>query len=209
MNANLAQIQITNNLDNLKQPEEYFSIKANNAMLEDVFSVRYRAYVANDSIDANQTKRFFDEYDRMDNCQSYLTYLGNNIVGSIRACTFIPGQNEDIPAMEIFEQEIKDNIGIDKPFVESNKFVVVPEFQRRGGVRARFHLFQNAVSSALEVGADRMITAVRPEHVRFYKIFHCQPISKIKSYPHLKFDTVLLANYDLPKLKEYICSKAS
>jgi len=145
MNSNLVSI---NQKAKISQSSlRYSSVKANGRLLDDVFSLRYNAYIEDGSIEKNNTQRFFDEYDHLPNCQSFLTYLDEELIGSIRACQYIPNRHEDVPVMEIFKKEIEEAIGLNKSFVESNKFVIAPEFQRKGGMRARFHLVNNMLTT--------------------------------------------------------------
>ncbi len=185
----------------------YSSVLADGPLRDTVFELRYRAYIAENYIEPNVTMRFFDEFDQQQNCFSYLAYSGDELLGSIRSCVYRPDVSLEIPVMEVFREELGLEVGYDKPFVEANKFVVSPEFQRRGGIRARFQLYRNIVETAIVEDADRIVVAVRPEHVKFYKMLYFSPISAIKSYPHLKFKTVLLACYNMKALKAFIWSK--
>ena len=186
---------------------EYYSVTARDSMLDIVYSMRYRSYSARDYIDKNSSRKFMDEYDLMPNCTSYLTFLGKKAIGSIRACVFTPEEGFRIPAMEVFEKEIEEHLGFDEPFVESNKFVIAPDFQKRGGVKARFYLFRKIIEKAIESNAPNIITAVRAEHIKFYKMLYFVPISDSKRYPHLSFDTVLLVCKDLDSSKQRVWSK--
>ena len=188
-------------------PMEYYSIVAKNSMLNTVYSMRYKSYSAEDYIEKNSSRKFMDEYDSMSNCTSYLTFLGKKAIGSIRACVFTPEESLQIPAMEVFEKEIKEHLGFDEPFVESNKFVIEPDFQKHGGVKARFSIFRNIIEKAIKSNTSKIIAAVRPEHIKFYKMLYFVPISDSKRYPHLSFDTVLLVCKDLDSLKQRVWSK--
>ncbi len=193
--------------NSLQKPKNYFSIMAKNELLDQVYALRYRAYMAENYIEPNNTERFFDEFDHEANCRSFLTYCGRELVGSIRSCIYDPEDDKDVPVMEIFDRELRREVGYEKPFVEANKFVIAPEFQRRGGIRARFNMYKNIVNTVFEKGADTIVVAVRPSHVKFYKMLFFSQISDAKSYPHLKFKTVLLACYNMNALKDFIWSK--
>ena len=188
---------------------QYTSVKADGRLLDDVCALRYESYIADNYIEPNDTKRFFDEYDHQPNCQSFLTYCNGDVVGTLRACVYQPGSENIVPAMEIYTPEIQAEIGLDQPFIESNKFVIAPAFQRRGGTRARLGLMKNIVNTAIANKAKTIVTAVRPEHTRFYKYFSFIPISGPKQYPHLKFEAVLMACYDVPALTALGESKIS
>ncbi|MFT5082756.1 MAG: hypothetical protein ACI9Y1_000787 [Lentisphaeria bacterium] len=171
---------------------EYHSIAAKGPMLDRVYSMRYRSYSEEGYIEKSSSKKFMDEFDSLPSCTSYLTYFGKKAIGSVRASVYTPANGGDVPAMEVFEKEIRDNVDMDKPFVETNKFVIDPSFQKSGGVRARFNIFKNIAEEAVKCDASSVIIAVRPEHVKFYRLLLFKPISGSKKYPHLAFDTVLL-----------------
>lgn len=191
---------------NTRSARSYTSVVAKGRLLDDVCALRYRSYLADNYIEPNDTKRFFDEYDHEANCISYLTYMNGEVVGSIRSCVFDPMVDNTVPAMEVFEDEIRENVGFNDVIVESNKFVIAPEFQRKGGITARLVLMLNIVNAALDSKAGSIITAVRAEHVRHYRLFSLEKISDAKRYPNLNFDTILLACYDVPALKNHIHS---
>ena len=151
-----------------------------------------------------------DEYDELPNVRSYLLYsdIPRAKIGSIRICEFDPDKDLDVPAMEMFYDEIKRSIGYNRPFIEANRFVIDPEFQRLGGRNARFKIFERVVDSAIETGAENILIAVRPEHVKFYgKTLFFEPISGAKVYHHVKFKTVLCKCSKIERFKEFVSSK--
>lgn len=188
-------------------PEAFHSVLAEGSSLETVYRLRYQAYIEEGYIEPNLTGLFFDEFDQEPNSRSFLTYFDTELVGSIRSCLYHPEHDLDIPAMEIFDRELRDNVGYDRPFVEANKFVVAPEFQRRAGANARISIYKNIYLHAQEQGADRMVIAVRAEHKRFYRMLGFKAISDVKSYPHLNFKTVLLACLNMEEVRGFLWEK--
>lgn len=185
----------------------YQSIKAYGPLLDYVFSIRYESYSAEDYIEKNSTRRFMDEFDGTANCNSFLVYFKKKLIGSIRSCSYHPDKEYRIPVMDVFEKELKENVGMDKIMIEANKFVVHPDFQRQGGVKARFSIYRNIIESAIREKAHCIVVAVRPAHVKFYRMFNMQPVSDAKSYPHLNFQTVLMACHDIEATRDFIWSK--
>ena len=208
MNAQKAVQNSPLSLNTDQIEKKYTSVKAERETLDKVFSLRYRSYIAENYIKPNDTHRFFDAYDYERNCHSYLVYYDMSLMGSMRLCLYNPTENIPVPAMEIFNKELESEIGYDDSFIELNKFVIAPEFQRRGGIVARFNMFKKIGESTLAMGAKKVIIAVRPEHVRFYKHFSFSVVSDAKPYPHLTFKTVLLVCYNLEILKRFIWGKA-
>lgn len=190
-----------------KVDNDYYSVIARGPMLDRVYSMRYRSYSAEGYIEKNASQKFIDEYDDKPNSVCFLGYNQSKIVGSIRACFYDPQDGINIPIMEVFEKELKNSIGSNSTFLEPNKFVVEPSFQRRGGIQARFLLLGTAVEEAVRRNSSSIVVAVRPEHIRFYQMFGGKVASEEKSYPHLKFKTILMVCTDVARCRAFIKSK--
>lgn len=186
---------------------EYHSVRAIGPMLDRVYSMRYRSYSGGEYIDRCSSEKFMDEYDSTPNCTSYLTYSGKKTIGSIRSCVYNPDEKLKIPVMDVFERELSESVGFDNVVIEANKFVVDPEFQAKGGVRARFNIYKNIADEIVEKNAKFLVAGIREEHVRFYKMLKFEPASDLKSYPHLNFKTLLVVCTDVSGFCEKIYSK--
>lgn len=193
--------------EEFRNQSDYYSIAAKGPMLDRVYSMRYRSYSAENYIEENSSHKFIDEYDAVPNSTCFLAYHKSKAIGSIRACVFNPKLNLAIPAMEVFEQEIKNSIGYDDIFVEGNKFVIDPNYQRKGGIQARLLLVGTVVQEAIRQNAASILVAVRPAHVKFYQMLGCKVASEAKSYPHLSFKTVLMVCNDIEWSNNFINSK--
>ncbi|VUD56541.1 hypothetical protein TDB9533_02197 [Thalassocella blandensis] len=199
-------------LENITQlnSNPYYSLEAKGPLIDRVYSMRYRSYSADDYISKCETKKFMDEYDPMPNCTSYLTYFEKKAIGSIRSCIFDPKcEINRVPVMDVFESELGDIVGYDKTFIEANKFVIDPSFQRKGGVKARFSIYKNIADSILENNAKYLVAGIRPEHIKFYRMLNFKPMSDVKSYPHLKFLTLLVVCEDVMGFVDRIYSKTN
>ena len=176
---------------------DYYSIVAKGPMLDKVYSMRYRSYSAENYIEENSSLKFMDEYDAKLNSTCFLAYHQEKAIGSMRACVFDPKAGLSVPIVEVFEKEIRESVGYNNIFVEMNKFVMDPDFQRRGGVRARLSLMGAVLNESINKNAVAVFVAVRPEHIKFYEIFGGKLISDIKPYPLLSFKTALVVCTDL------------
>lgn len=186
---------------------DYYSVIAKGPMLDRVYSMRYKSYSAEGYIEENSSLKFIDEYDDKPNSTCFLAYHRHQVIGSIRACVYEPNKGLSIPIMECFEKEIRNAIGYDGIFLEPNKFVIDPLFQRKGGIHARFLLLGTAVEQAVKKDASNIVVAVRTEHIKFYQMFGGKLASEEKSYPHLNFKTVLMICTDVQKCRDFIKSK--
>lgn len=190
-----------------KPQSDYHSVVAKGPMLDKVYSMRYRSYSAEGYIAENSSLKFIDEYDDKPNSTCFLLYHQDKAVGSMRTCVFDPSERLAVPAMDVFDAEIRNSIGYDSTFTEVNKFVIDPSFQRKGGSEARLLLVGTVIDEAIRRGSSSLLIAVRPAHVRFYRILGSKPISEVKPYPHLSFETVLMACTDLNWSRNFIRSR--
>ncbi len=199
---------LTTALQTQEKPQsDYYSVIAKGPMLDRVYSMRYRSYSSEGYIEENSSLKFIDEYDNKPNSTCFLLYHQNKAVGSMRTCVFDSSKRLAVPVMDVFDEEIRSTIGYNNTFVEVNKFVIDPSFQRKGGVEARMLLVGTVVEEAIRRGSSSILIAVRPAHMRFYKMLGCHQISDAKSYPHLSFKTVLMACTDIQWSRNFIRSK--
>lgn len=210
--ADLAEAGINTSTQNLHphhpNSARYYSVEASDPLLRGhVFSLRYASYIAGGYIEANPNRIFTDKYDSQPNCTSYLTYHNASPMGSIRLCRYTPNEGWEIPVMNAYAEEIKKEVGLDKPLLEANRFAVHPGYQRRGGVRARFSIYRNIPIEAAKAETHCILAAVREEHVRFYKMLQFVPISDCKAYSELKFKTILMACFDLEKSRQLVLAQ--
>lgn len=208
--SNVAQINNSFSPRDFFSPEEapeYRSIKAYGPLLDHVFSIRYESYSGENYIEKNPSKRFTDEYDLMPNCTSYLTYHKKRPMGSIRLCRYSPHENFKTPVMDIYKREIEQEVGFDKSFLEANRFVIHPDYQRKGGIQARFSVYRNIITEADRADTHCVLAAVREEHVRFYRMVNFTPISDVRTYHGVKFATILMACFDLDRSREFVLNQ--
>lgn len=198
---------INRHVNPLTKTHKYYSIEARGPMLDRVFDIRYRSYYSGNYIDAKDSMRFMDEYDPMPGSKSFLTYAAGKLIGSIRSCVYKPNVFVRIPIFDVFEREISESVGKEHTLVEANKFVVAPEYQKKGGLRARFSIYRNIADTVIKENASALVAGVREEHIKFYKALHFKPVTDARSYPHLNFKTVLMACRDVNSFCDLIYSK--
>lgn len=153
---------------------------------QEVYTLRYRAYRAVEAISPNQQELFNDEYDLLPNVSSYLLRKKDGIaLGSIRPCVYSPQLRNRIPALDIYYDEIKTNLGLDKVIVESTRYAVDPDFHANAA-RYSIYLFKAIFLQAILANADYVVAAVRKKHVPFYKkLLRMSPISGGRSHADL------------------------
>lgn len=163
--------------------------------LEIAYHLRYRAYLHADAIEPNAHELCTDPFDEQENSRTFLIWYEGQPVASVRSLTWSADfQWQSTPSLEYFKEEVTEHLGINIPLLESNRYVVDPDFNGRKSLTAQMLLFRIQTLGSLADQCDYVITAVRPRHVRFYERFmNFYPISGVKSASEVKFPIQLLA----------------
>ena len=140
--------------------------------LDLAYQLRYQAYFQADAIPQNDEERCTDPYDDQRNARTYLIWYEGRPVASVRSLTWSAAYDWDpTPSVKYFAKDVDRHLGIQTPLLESNRYVVAPDFQGRQSLRAQMLLFRIQTLGTLADGCEYVITAVRPRHVRFYERF--------------------------------------
>lgn len=159
------------------------------------YNLRYRAYRSVDAIPANAQEIFTDQYDEQENVRTYLIWHEGQPVASVRSLTWSSAYNwAPTDSTVLFKNDIEQRLGLDTPVLESNRYVVDPEFKGRKSLMAQMLLFRiQALGSQID-NCQHVITAVRPRHASFYKRFmNFEPISAEITVEKVSFPIQLLA----------------
>jgi len=169
--------------------------------LNDIYKLRYEAYLSEDAILPDEKAFFLDKYDSSSNSINHTAYMNNDLIGSIRGCYYDPSNpNKNIPAFEIFKSEIEREIGLDSKIFESCRFVVKPSARRLFHINLA--LIKTNCIFSYAFNCKHTLTAVRENHVGFYEKMGFKRSSKSKTYPGLKVQMVLLIAKNSQKLMD-------
>ena len=159
------------------------------------YNLRYRAYLHAGAIPLNPKEEFTDEYDQQHNVRTYLIWYENRPVASVRSLTWSAKYNWlPTDCSVLFKQDINQQLGADTPVLESNRFVVDPEFKGRKSLMAQMLLFRVQAIGAVVDQCKYVITAVRPRHASFYKrLMNFEPISEPLAVDKVSFPIQLLS----------------
>ncbi len=164
-----------------------------NQKMSDAVKLRYLAYRNAGAIQESAAAEFSDRYDLLPNSKTCIVYEGNTPVASCRACIYSKENNFlQIPAFEMYRQEIEKEIGLDKMILESNRFVIHPD---KVDSKYLFKIpFRFIILNILKFSSDYIITAVRPKHVSVYRRFlGLEPISAPQKYPGIDVEMIMMA----------------
>ncbi len=166
------------------------------ATKRDVYSLRYRSYVAAGHIEPNETKLFSDMYDDMPNCKSVVIYQDGVPAASVRTCTLAYGSATRSPAADTFPEEVQEllsqqtTIGRGRRGIETTRLVRSPEAENNQGLV--FLLYRMAGYIGMMNHTQVLFACVRQNHVPFYRRLGYFPVTEPKPYPGLTCPMQLL-----------------
>ena len=136
------------------------------------YHLRYRSYLAVNSIPENPEEMLYDAFDRSPNSRTFLVWYEGKAVATVRSCVYSDLYDwTHTEAVEYFAQDIHTQLGAKTRILESNRFAVDPDFQGRQSLFARFLLFRAHGLNAAAHDCAYIITSVRCNHVAFYQRF--------------------------------------
>jgi hypothetical protein len=135
-----------------------------------VFALRYRAYIANDLIEPNQTGMSIDNYDLLGNCQIFGLYLDGQLSASIRIHR-VTQDTPWCPAIKSFKEYLGPELEEGNTFVDGSRFCVeptrAPELSALPFLTVRF-----AYMASIHFASTYNISVVRSEHAAFYRRYY-------------------------------------
>ena len=159
------------------------------------YQLRYRAYRSVDGIPENEAGLATDRYDEQSNARTHLLWYEGKPIASVRSLIWSDRYDwQSTTALDTFRSDIHTSLGLNTRLLESNRYVVDPDFKGRKSITAQYLLFRIQTISCLFDNCAYVITAVRPKHTRFYKrLMDFEPVSELTSVDGFQFQAVLLA----------------
>ena len=151
---------------------------------ENIYRLRYEAYLREGAISPSLTKTFSDPYDESENAYLFGLYLDGELVSSIRM-HIGSREHPKFPSLEAFADVLQPEIDAGKVIIDSTRFVSDEATSRlhRGLPYVTIRLGWMA---AIYFNAEHLLAAVRPEHQGFYRrTFHHRLICEPRPYPRL------------------------
>jgi hypothetical protein len=151
---------------------------------DDVFRLRYRAYLREGAIAPNPTESFSDQYDDAPNAWIFGVYYDGLLASSLRISVSTP-EHPETPSIPIFEDLLEDHIGAGKIIVDPTRFVADPDFPQRVAMLPYLSV-RLAFMACDHFNADFGLATVRDEHLAFYKrTFGHEQVSQPRMYTGL------------------------
>ncbi len=172
---------------------------------DEIFALRYHAYLAEGAIDPNPEMRFRDAYDDMDNCWIFGVRYAGELVSAIRFHVISKASRKG-PALDVFPDIVS-------PIVESGMTVVDPTRLVVSRTASRLHpelpylTVRIACMAAEYFNAVKCLATVRVEHEAFYqRIFNFVPMTEPRPYPTLKRPIALMVG-EMEHIRERVATR--
>ena len=166
-------------------PEIEFRLADNPTELENIYRLRYKAYLREGEIDPNPSEQFSDYYDRMNNCWTFGVYANGQLASSVRMHV-ISKQWRKGPALDVFPDVVSPLIEQGKVLIDPTRFVADREAKRRYPELAYITLRAPSMA-CVAFDADYCLATVKAEYQPFYeRIFSAKALCEPRPYPALK-----------------------
>ena len=150
-------------LDALKRA--HYRVLTGPEELEELYRLRYRSYLREGTIAANDSEMMSDVFDGSESCVN----VGVEMDGSMRAAVRIHVLSKDFvhsPTESVFP-EVGEMVNKGLTVLDPTRFVVDPD-ARQQRVPLHFLALRIPVLAAIFYDVDVVLAPVRPEHAAFY-----------------------------------------
>lgn len=172
---------------------------------DEVFRLRYRAYLSEGEIPESRSSQFADEYDSRPNQVTWALFHNDKLVGTMRSMFYQPSSQLLLPEHKVFGDQLVKSVPNDVRVVSGNRFAVDPDSDRNDK-RYSFALLKHHMMVAL-VKADWAVAAVRTNHLAFYRrVLQMQVASEPRFYDEMNSGFTLLSANVLDNYSA-ICSR--
>ena len=159
---------------------------------EEIYRMRYRAYLNDDIIAPRGDRRLTDCFDDAPNSWTFAVYFDGALASSLRISVATP-EMPATPSMEVFSDVLEPFLAQGKIIVDPTRFVADPSRARKMPELPYFTL-RLAYVACEYFNADIGTAAVRAEHQAFYRrVFMHTVLGEPRFYPQLDKPFSLMA----------------
>jgi N-acyl-L-homoserine lactone synthetase len=133
---------------------------------EDIFRLRYEAYLREGVVVPSFARRTSDRYDDLDNSWIFGVYLDGELASSIRL-TVATAAFPELPAMGVFSDLLDPHLRAGQTIIDPTRFVADAAMKRRFP-KLHFVTIRIALMAAEFFRSDMLLATVRTEHQAFY-----------------------------------------
>ena len=107
-----------------------YRLAETDAEKEEIYRLRYRAYIHEGAIQPRSDERLTDRFDNLPNSWIFGVYFDGVLASSLRISVATP-DNHETPAVDAFPDLLKPELAQGKTIVDPNRFVADPSPHRR------------------------------------------------------------------------------
>jgi N-acyl-L-homoserine lactone synthetase len=169
---------------------------------DQVYRLRYRAYLQEGAIEPNSDERIEDKFDTLPNAWIFGLYVEGTLASSIRISVATP-DSPLTPAVDAFPEYLEPELARGKVIVDPNRFVADPVRTKRIPELPYLTVRLGYVACG-HFNADIGTATVRAEHQAFYRrVFLQDVLCAPRPYPSLTKPLSLMAAH-YPTVRERI-----
>jgi hypothetical protein len=169
---------------------------------DEIYRLRYRAYLQEGAILASESERVTDRYDELPNSFIFGVHIGGELVSSIRV-SVLTSEWRGSPSSEMFSDLIHPELERGKIIIDPTRFVADPD-KAKAFPELPYVTVRLGYVACGHFDADIGLANVRPEHRAFYrKVFLQEPWGEPKLYTGLIKPVGLMAAH-YPSVRDRI-----
>lgn len=172
---------------------------------EEIYRLRYRAYLREGAILPSDSQRVSDTHDDAPNTWIFGIYLHGELCSSIRVSVAAPDRRMS-PSVEVFGDLLHPELDKGRVFIDPTRFVADPEKARRFP-ELPYATARLGYVAGVHFNADVGLAMVRPEHQAFYRrLFLQEPWGEPRLYPGLVKPVGLMAAH-YPTMRDKVFAR--
>ncbi len=159
---------------------------------EDIYRLRYRAYLREGAIRPSDDQRVTDQYDDLPNSWTFGVYLQDELYSSLRISVLTSEWRESCSA-DTFGDIVLPKLDLGQVIIDPSRFVADPNKPVRFP-ELPYLTVRLACMACGYFNADLGLAGVRAEHQAFYRrVFQCETIAEPRWFPGLLKPVGLMA----------------
>ncbi len=172
---------------------------------EEIYRLRYRAYLQEGAVSPNSELKVYDRYDDLPNSWTFGLFLDGVLASSLRISVASP-EHPDTPSMPVFPDLLEPQLRQGRVMIDPTRFVADPSREKRCP-ELPYMTVRLAYAACAHFKADLGLATVRTEHQAFYRrVFFHEAISGPRVYPGLLKPICLMA-VDFPVMKDKVFAR--
>lgn len=172
---------------------------------DDIYLMRYRAYLHGGLILPSESQRVSDRYDDAPNARTFGIYIDGELCSSLRLHVLTPELRMSY-ATELFGDILHPRLDQGEVFVDPARFVADPEKAQRFP-ELPYLTVRLAYLACEYFNADVGLAVVRAEHQAFYRrVFLNETIAEPRSFPNVLKKVALMAS-DFRAVREHVMTR--